>query len=102
MKGVCPSRCQVLAKVGEMFTKFLNVLFGCRHNNYSFPMTIKPRVRCPGASHIGTYVVCLDCGKEMSYDWALMRIAKMRVASSASPGSSLGPSTLSPVSSRAN
>ena len=85
-----------------MFNKFLNVLFGCRHDNYSFPMTIKPGVRCPGASHIGTYVVCLDCGKEMSYDWARMQIAKMRVAAAVSSGSSLRPSTLSHVSSRAN
>ena len=26
------------------------------------------------ASLTGTYVVCLDCGKEMPYDWSQMRV----------------------------
>jgi hypothetical protein len=28
----------------------------------------------PATSRPGTYVVCLDCGKELGYDWAEMRI----------------------------
>jgi hypothetical protein len=24
---------------------------------------------------MGTYVVCLDCGKEFAYDWAQMKVA---------------------------
>jgi hypothetical protein len=27
-----------------------------------------------GASRNGTYVVCLDCGKEFDYNWKEMRI----------------------------
>ncbi|MGA2273258.1 MAG: hypothetical protein ABSH00_06865 [Bryobacteraceae bacterium] len=26
------------------------------------------------ATHLGTYVVCLDCGKEFAYDWRTMRV----------------------------
>jgi hypothetical protein len=30
--------------------------------------------RSPAACVTGTYVVCLDCGKEFPYDWSQMRI----------------------------
>jgi hypothetical protein len=26
------------------------------------------------AARVGTYVVCLDCGQELAYDWQQMRI----------------------------
>lgn len=39
---------------------FLRGIFGCAHARYSWPR----------ASETGTYVACLDCGKEMPYDWA--------------------------------
>jgi hypothetical protein len=32
--------------------------------------------RTPAASLTGTYVVCLDCGKEFAYDWQEMRIVE--------------------------
>ena len=52
-----------------------DVLFGCSHKRCSFPMTVrgKPR-RTPAASVTGTYVVCLDCGKEFPYDWNEMKV----------------------------
>jgi len=28
----------------------------------------------------GTYVVCLDCGKELSYDWTEMKVLSHRKA----------------------
>ena len=28
----------------------------------------------PAAQRTGTYVACLDCGKEFRYDWQQMRI----------------------------
>ena len=28
----------------------------------------------PGATRNGTYVVCLDCGKEFAYNWDEMRV----------------------------
>ena len=30
--------------------------------------------RIAAASLTGTYVVCLDCGKELAYDWQAMKI----------------------------
>ena len=47
--------------------------FGCPHRNTTFPLT---PVRRNGASHTGMYVACLDCGKELSYDWEEMRVGK--------------------------
>ncbi len=37
--------------------------FGCRHRQRSGVFTIKKR----------TYQVCLECGQEFEYSWALMR-----------------------------
>jgi hypothetical protein len=42
----------------------LAFLFGCTH-----PLTTWPRKRGRGC-----YIVCLDCGKEMEYDWENMRV----------------------------
>jgi len=48
-------------------------LFGCPHENYTFPQTVKRQPR--GAARLtGTYVCCLECGYEMPYDWKTMSI----------------------------
>ncbi len=53
----------------------LDVLFGCWHKRYSFPITARPgKRRSPAAALTGTYVVCLDCGREFAYDWAAMKV----------------------------
>jgi len=53
----------------------LDMLFGCWHKNYSFPITNRPgQRRSPAASLTGTYVVCLDCGREFAYDWHQMKV----------------------------
>lgn len=58
-----------------MFGKFFDALFGCWHANYSFPITVRPgSQRSRAASLTGTYVVCLDCGKEFAYDWQEMKV----------------------------
>ena len=58
-----------------MFARFLDLVFGCTHSRYSFPITLKKRGARSGAALVtGTYVVCLKCGKEMPYDWNEMRI----------------------------
>ena len=58
-----------------MIDKFFNVVFGCRHSRYSFPQTIRRATRRPQAAALtGTYVVCLDCGKEFAYDLQEMKI----------------------------
>ena len=60
-----------------MMMKLFDKFFGCWHNHYSFPMTIRQKnLRGKSAAAItGTYVVCLDCGKELPYDWAEMKVA---------------------------
>jgi hypothetical protein len=35
---------------------------------------MRSRSHCQAASLTGTYVVCLDCGKELSYDWDDMKV----------------------------
>ena len=58
-----------------MIQKLVDVLFGCKHSRYSFPMNVRRAKRRPQAAALtGTYVVCLDCGKEMAYDWQQMKV----------------------------
>jgi hypothetical protein len=52
-----------------MMLKLLDALFGCSHDRLTFPRTSERSGRAKG-----TYVVCLDCGKEFAYDWALMKV----------------------------
>ncbi len=62
-----------------MFSKLLNAMFGCRHSRYTFPITVRAGLRrTPPAQRTGTYVACLDCGKEFRYDWREMRIVGSR------------------------
>lgn len=53
-----------------------DLLFGCSHKRCSFPMTVRGKLRRSTAAAFatGTYVVCLDCGKEFPYDWNEMRM----------------------------
>ena len=56
-------------------------LFGCSHKKYSFPRSTKSgQRRSPAAALTGTYVVCLDCGKEFPYDWQEMKVLDTRPA----------------------
>ena len=58
-----------------MMAKLFDALFGCRHSHYSFPITVRSRSRrISAASLTGTYVACLDCGKEFPYDWQDMKV----------------------------
>lgn len=60
-----------------MVSKLFDALFGCWHHNLSFPITAKStKRRIAAASLTGTYVVCLDCGKEFAYDWQEMKIVE--------------------------
>jgi hypothetical protein len=54
---------------------FLDALFGCRHSHHTFPITVRARSRRNSAAALtGTYVACLDCGKEFPYDWQDMKM----------------------------
>lgn len=62
-----------------MFSGLMDLLFGCTHRNYTFPMTAKPgKPRPQVASLTGTWVACLDCGKEFAYDWKQMKVVTAR------------------------
>ncbi len=59
-----------------MLQSLLNTLFGCSHHRTTFPLTpVRSNgYSAPGATRNGTYVVCLDCGKEFAYNWDEMRV----------------------------
>ena len=62
-----------------MIGKLVDVLFGCKHSRYSFPVTVRRAMRRPQAAALtGTYVACLDCGKEFPYDWQQMKVITSR------------------------
>jgi hypothetical protein len=58
-----------------MMARLFDAVFGCRHARYSFPVTIRGKGRRPQAGALtGTYVACLDCGREFPYDWQEMKV----------------------------
>ncbi len=62
-----------------MIKDWFDMFFGCSHKRYSFPITARPgQRRSVAASVTGTYVVCLDCGKEFPYDWKEMKFVSAR------------------------
>jgi len=71
-----------------MFQSLLNSLLGCSHQRTTFPITPGRRHAGPpvlGATRVGTYVVCLDCGKEFAYNWNEMRVGAQVTAPAAAP-----------------
>src|SRR5580658_8313922 len=72
-------RCSMITGLMDVFLSWIrnliDMLFGCRHSRYSFPVTIRGRARRPQAGALtGTYVACLDCGREFPYDWQEMKV----------------------------
>jgi hypothetical protein len=64
-----------------MIGSFVDLFFGCSHKRTSFPIT--PARSSSGIARGGTYVACLDCGKEFAYDWKTMQMGE-QVATRAS------------------
>jgi hypothetical protein len=56
-----------------MIDSVVNLLFRCRHKRLTRPVS---PVSKDAKSHGDAYVVCLDCGKQFSYDVKEMRIGK--------------------------
>ncbi len=80
-----------------MLQSLVNTLFGCAHSRMTFPMTPGRRngaIAAQNATHLGTYVVCLDCGREFTYDWRTMRIGNQIVAPVAAAPAVAVPSTV--------
>jgi len=64
----------------------VDLVFGCSHKKMSFPITVRgPRSNNQSGSIKGTYVVCLDCGKEFPYDWGEMKVVRGPVSPSGRP-----------------
>ena len=67
-----------------MLNSILETLFGCSHRTTSFPLTAARKLAGQSTASAdkrhSTYVVCLECGKEFSYDWNTMRVVDDRVA----------------------
>lgn len=59
-----------------VINNIFDLFFGCRHRKLTFPQTARrgQRRSSAGGRQTGAYVVCLNCGKEFSYDWQQMRI----------------------------
>jgi hypothetical protein len=55
----------------------MKLWFGCAHEKTTFPISRAPKVRQLGRLS-DTYIVCLDCGREMPYSWSEMRVVKER------------------------
>ena len=71
-----------------MLSKLVDAVFGCRHARYSFPITVRAGSRGTAAApRAGTYVACLDCGREFRYDWQEMKIVGSRATTSRVAGS---------------
>jgi len=60
-----------------MFHSLLENIFGCAHRRTTFPLTPSRNSRRAEAARRGTYIVCLDCGKEFDYNWKEMRIGSL-------------------------
>ena len=60
-----------------MLQSLLDLFLGCPHRRTTFPLTPtkKSGLASASSSRFGTYVACLDCGKELAYDWNEMRVA---------------------------
>jgi hypothetical protein len=66
-------------------TSLFDAMFGCSHSRTTFPLTParSAQLSSDGARR-GTYVVCLDCGKEFNYNWKDMRVGEA-VSGTAAP-----------------
>ncbi len=74
-----------------MIDSLFNLVFLCSHRNTTFPLTPRPAVS--GSSVVprrrGTYVVCLECGKEFPYNWNELRIEPASAIRGHAPGRGL-------------
>jgi hypothetical protein len=53
----------------------LRILLRCSHRHITRPITPLHR---SGAAQCGTYVVCLDCGTRLPYDWENMCLGRQK------------------------
>jgi hypothetical protein len=68
-----------------MIQSFLNKMLGCSHHHTTFPLTPTRKNGAPQATRNGTYIVCLDCGREFDYSWSEMRMGQPVTAPAVTP-----------------
>ncbi len=73
-----------------MLASLLNTFFGCSHQKTTFPLTPSRKMATASNRH-GTYVVCLDCGREFRYDWKQMRVGEPVESRTPAAATSLSP-----------
>jgi hypothetical protein len=58
-------------------------LYGCAHHRTTFPVTLRTGVSGEErqSTQSETYIVCLECGRHILYDWSTMRAGSKRAAS---------------------
>jgi len=54
-----------------MIHTMINLLFGCRHKQFTRPITPLQKF---GDHRRNTYISCLECGKQFHYDTVNMRM----------------------------
>ena len=63
------------AGAGTFIANLAQQLFGCSHHKTTFPRSepsdAHPNLKSAPAE---TYVVCLECGRRIPYDWSTMRV----------------------------
>lgn len=79
-----------------LLVSLFDALFGCSHKRTTFPLTpARKSTLSSGPARLGTYVVCLDCGKEFRYNWKEMRVGE--AVTTRVPATAATTETFSPV-----
>jgi hypothetical protein len=58
-----------------MMDAVLRILLRCSHRHITRPITPLDHA---GVARSGTYVVCLDCGAQVGYDWPTMQLIRRK------------------------
>lgn len=84
------------------YARIADFLWGCRHRRTTMPITL-PAGTGAGAqttTQADTYMVCLDCGRHLAYDWGARfnspGAGPNRPISSTPPGRSVEPDPPAP------
>jgi hypothetical protein len=52
------------------FARLADWLYGCSHDRTTFPITLRSDPGSPAE----TYIVCLQCGRHLDYNWTAMHL----------------------------
>jgi hypothetical protein len=76
-------RCNVVTNtVCTGFARLADWFRGCSHGRTTFPITLRDSAQVDKTQGMqtDTYVVCLECGRHLTYDWTRMRMTSKRPA----------------------